>query len=73
MEARAHNAPVQTRGITSRPPHWPARLLGHPEGERGRVVLAGDAVVGHVAVEVVEPWHVGRVVLGGDIGAEAAS
>jgi hypothetical protein len=39
------------------PRHRPARLLSDPECERGRVVLAGDAVFVYVTVEVVEPQH----------------
>jgi hypothetical protein len=36
------------------PRHRPARGLGDPEGEGGRVVLPEDAVLGDVAVEVAE-------------------
>jgi hypothetical protein len=34
--------------------HRPAADFGDPEGERGRVVLLGDAVLGDVAVEVIQ-------------------
>ena len=39
------------------PGHRPAGDFGDPEGERGRLVLLGDAVLGDVAVEVLEARH----------------